>query len=143
MEAAMTKRETAVTGVSDPESWFTWQDLLEQIRAPLNRRSSEGPWSGSSLPPMAHRVGDVLDRGDLATGDDLDIVLLEDVVAWIEAGWEFQRVIHYTPETYQRGLEIASAAGLRRVDREGPRHSQGGTELTQRPSYAAFEWVRP
>jgi YVTN family beta-propeller protein len=70
-------------------------------------------------------------------------VLLKDVLAWIEADWDFQRVIHYTPEAYQRGLDVAAAAGLRRVDREGPTHTQGGGELAHRPSYAAFEWVRP
>jgi hypothetical protein len=237
METAMADRQTSTTAAGDPASWFTWQDLLDKIRAPLAHRFGEGPWSGTTLPPMAHRsktfsieaisprVREIdhaaymssvehlhralewgfpnpevvaadpdfthldmwgewvsLGRGDAFTfvaltherdrelgaaylrptedgddayetglmfwvveevlRDDLDIALLNDMLAWIEAEWDFTRVIHYTPEAYRRGLDVAAAAGLRRVDRPGPAHSQGGTPLARQPTYAAFEWVR-
>jgi hypothetical protein len=51
----MTDRDTATTDTNDPGSWFTWLDLLDQIKAPLEYRFSDGPWSGRCLPPMAHR----------------------------------------------------------------------------------------
>jgi hypothetical protein len=60
-----------------------------------------------------------------------DLTLLQDVISWIDAEWDFDRVIHFTPLSYGRGLEVAADAGLRRVD---SRPSQ--------PTYACFEWVR-
>ena len=233
----MTDRDTAITAESDRQDWFTYQDLLDQIRAPLEHKYREGPWNGTYLPPMAHRsktfsfeplslrvreidvaaaLGSVdhihralawgypnpdvmaadpdftyldmwgewvnLARGDTfsfaaltherdrelgcaylrptedgtdpyETGlhiwtieeglrDDLDIALLEEFLAWIEAEWDFRRVVYYTPMTYQRGFDVADAVRLRRVDRKGPAHSQGGMLLTDRPTYAAFEWER-
>jgi hypothetical protein len=204
---------------------MTWERLLEQIKAPLAYKYSEGPWNGTYLPPMAHRSktfsfeplslrvrvidnraymssvdhirrslawgfpgdnipGDPdftyldmwgewvsLGRGDSfsfaaltpsrdreigctylklpsdgddpyeagltswtieeALRDDLDIALLREFFAWLDAEWAFKTVLLYTPNGYQRGLEVAGALGLRRVDRPGPR-----------PDFAAFEWRR-
>jgi hypothetical protein len=77
-----------------------------------------------------------------AVGRDLDIALIKEFMAWIEADWPFERVIHYVPEAYQRGHEVAAAARLRRVDREqpGPTHTH---YLDDPPEYATYEWVRP
>jgi hypothetical protein len=225
MEAVMTDQEIAITTESEPPP-FTYQDLLDQIKAPLNYKYTEGPWNGTYLPPMAHRSktfsfeplslrvrvidnaaymssvehihrslewgfpGDgiaddpdftyldmwgewvSLGRGEAfsfaaltpsrdreigcaylkppADGDDpyeaglhiwvvedalredLDIKLLEEFLAWVETEWDFKRVIYYTPEAYQRGLDIAAKVRLRRVDRKGPQ-----------PKYACFQWTRP
>jgi hypothetical protein len=228
MEAVMTDHETATTPEkgSAPEDWFTYQDLLDQIKAPLEHKYEDGPWNGTYLPPMTHRsdtfsfvplmvqiraidhtaymssvdhihralehgfpnpevaVADPdftqLDmwgewvgfgRGDKfsfaaltherdreigcaylyppvdgddayesglhiwtieeALGQDLDLALLREFLAWIEAEWAYNSVIYYVPEAYQRGLEIATGVGLRRVDRGTPQ-----------PNYAAFQWER-
>jgi hypothetical protein len=226
MEAAMTDQETTITDENDPNDWFTWQDLLDEIKAPLEYKYSEGPWNGKYLPPMAHRsetfsfeplslrvreldhiaymssvdhihrclewgfpnpevaVADPdfthldmwgewvgLGRGDKFSfaaltherdrelgcaylkqpvdGDDpyeaslkiwtieeglqqdLDLKVLKEFLAWIEAEWAFNSVLFYTPEAYQRGLDIAEKVGLQRVDRKGPQ-----------PNYACFRWVR-
>ena len=230
----MTDEETTITAASER---FTWQSLIDQMKAPLQYRYSEGPWSRAYFPPLAHRsktfafeaisarvreideiaylssvdhlhralgwgwpnsparaddpdhiyldtsgewvnllraetysfVGLTHERdrslgcaylrpaedGDdpyetslmiwtieEALRDDLDIALLKEFLAWIEAEWDFARVIHYVPEAYQRGHDVAAAAGLRRVDRKGPTHTQGLTEVIDPPRYAAFEWVR-
>jgi hypothetical protein len=76
-----------------------------------------------------------------ALGEDLDIALLREFLAWIEVDWPFVRVIHYVPEAYRRGLDVAAAAGLRRVEREqpGPTHTH---YLDDPPTYATFEWAR-
>ena len=222
----MTDQDTAINAGSDRQDWFTWRDLLDQIKAPLDYKYSEGPWNGAYLPPMAHRstsfsfeplslrvrvidniaymssvdhihralesgfpgdnIADDPDftyldmwgewvnfgRGDTfsfaaltherdreigcaylylpADGDDpyeaglhiwtteealrqdLDIALLREFLAWVEEEWDFNSVVYYTPEAYQRGLEVADAIGLRRVDRTGPR-----------PKCACFQWARP
>ena len=206
-------------------SRFTYQSLLERIKAPLTYRHSEGPWNGTYLPPMAHRSktfsfeplslriramdniaymssvdhirrslewgfpGDnipndpdftyldmwaewvSLGRGDSfsfaalthardreigcaylkppsdgddpyeagltswvvesALREDLDVALLREFLDWIEAEWAFNKVLLYTPLSYERGLDVAAKLGLRRVDRKGPR-----------PNFAAFEWAR-
>jgi hypothetical protein len=227
MEAVMTDQETTITDENDPKDWFTYQDLLDEIKAPLNYKYTEGPWNGTYLPPTAHRsktfsfeplslrvreidhiaymssvdhihrslesgfpnpVVAVADpyfthldmwgewvgfgRGEKFSfagltherdrelgcaylklpvdGDDpyeaslqiwvveeglqhdLDLKLLSEFLAWVEAEWDFNRVLFYTPESYQRGLDVAAAVGLRRVDRKTPR-----------PNYACFEWARP
>jgi hypothetical protein len=223
MEAVVTDQETAISAESEPAP-FTWQSLLDMIKAPLKYRYTEGPWNGTFLPPMAHRsktfsfeplslrvrvidnaaymssVAHIhralewgfpgpgideeftlldmwaewvsLGRGDAfsfaalthdrdrelgcaylkppADGDDpyeaglhiwvveealredLDIKLLGEFLAWVEAEWDFNSVVYYTPEAYQRGLDVAAAVGLRRVDRKA-----------SRPNYACFEWARP
>lgn len=153
----MADQETASMAASDPEDRFTYEDLLDRIKAPLEYRFSEGPWSGRHLPPMAHRsttfsieaisprVREIDNVACMSSVDHLhralewgfpvpevvaqdpdfthlDVVLLKDVLAWIEADWDLRRVIHHTPETYERGLDVAAAAGLRRVDRAGPTH---------------------
>jgi hypothetical protein len=67
-----------------------------------------------------------------ALAQDLDITLLREFLAWVEAEWDFNSVLFYTPESYERGIDNAATLGLERVDREGPQ-----------PKYAAFQWVRP
>ena len=223
----MTDQDTATAAESDPQDWFTYQDLLDQIKAPLVYRYNEGPWNGTYLPPMAHRSQTfsfeplslrirVLDniaylssadhihralewgfpnpaavaadpdftyldmwgewvalgRGDVfsfaaltherdreigcaylkppADGDDpyeaglhiwtieealrqdLDLKLLREFLAWVEAEWAFDSVLYYAPEAYQRGLDIGEEVGLRRVHRKVPQ-----------PNYACFQWTRP
>lgn len=64
--------------------------------------------------------------------NDLDITLLEEFLPWVEAEWDINSVLFYTPESYQRGLDNAAHLGLQRVDREGPQ-----------PNYAVFQWMRP
>jgi hypothetical protein len=224
MELVMTDQEPRVTDESE-EDRFTYQDLLDQIKAPLEYKYSEGPWIGTYLPPMAHRSktfsfeplslrvrvidniaymssadhihrslewgfpGDGIEndpeftyldmwgewvglgRGDRFSfagltherdrelgcaylklpvdGDDpyeasvqiwvieeglqqdLDLKILKEFLAWIEAEGDFNSVLYYTPEAYQRGLDIAAKVGLRRVDRMGPQ-----------PNYACFQWAR-
>jgi hypothetical protein len=221
----MTERETALTEGDDPQDRFTYEDLLDIIRAPLTHKYDDGPWSGTYLAPAAHRsetfsfeplsllVRDIdftaywnsadhihrslewgfpgpdipndpeflyLDmwgewvlraRGEKfgyaaltherdrelgcayltppVDGDDpyeaglhiwvieeglqqdVDLKLLGEFLAWIDAEWDFNSVLLYTPESYQRTLDIAATAGLRRVDRRGPQ-----------PDYAAMQWAR-
>jgi hypothetical protein len=222
----MTDPETTNAALSDEKPWFTWHDLLEQIKAPLEHPYGEGPWNGAYLPPMAHRSTtfsfeplsprvrvidniaymssvdhihralesgfpgpDIADdpdfthldmwgewvnfgRGDTFSfaaltherdrelgcaylyppadgddpyeaglhiwtieeglGQDLDVALLREFLAWVDAEWDFNSVVYYTPEAYERGLEVADAVGLSRVDRAAPR-----------PRSACFEWRRP
>jgi hypothetical protein len=224
-EAVMTDQETAITTDDDPQDRFTYEDLLDIIRAPLKHRYAEGPWSSTYLAPATHRsetfwfeplslpVRDIdfaaywssadhihrslewgfpgpdipndpeftlLDmwgewvlraRGEKygyaalthgrdrelgcayltppVDGDDpyeaglhiwaieeglqrdIDLKLLSEFLAWIQAGWDLNSVLLYTPESYQRTLDIAAEVGLRRVDREGPQ-----------PGYACFRWAR-
>lgn len=221
----MTDQETATTAEEDPGGRFTYEDLLEIIRAPLKHRHSEGPWSSMYLAPAAHRsetfsfeplslhVKDIdfdaywpsadhiheslewgfpgpdipddpeftlLDmwgewvlraRGEKfgyaalthqrdrelgcayltppVDGDDpfeaglhiwiveeglredVDRKLLSEFLAWIEEAWDLNSVLLYTPESYQRTLDVATEAGLQRVDRETPQ-----------PNYACFQWRR-
>jgi hypothetical protein len=223
----MTDQETPITAENDANDWFTYEDLLEQIKAPLTYKYEEGPWNGTYLPPMTHRsktffivplslqvraidhiaymssvdhIHRALEHGfpnpEVAVADpdftqldmwgewvgfgrgnkfsfaaltherdreigcaylyppadgddpyesglhiwtieealdqDLDIALLTEFLAWTEAEWDFNSVLYYTPEAYERGLAVADAVGLRRVDRETPR-----------PNHVAFRWVRP
>lgn len=66
-----------------------------------------------------------------ALRDDGDLRLLTDFIAWIEAEWDFDRIVHLTPKTYRRGLDVAAAAGLARV-----------ADRPSLPAYACFEWLR-
>ena len=222
----MTDQERAITDEGDAQDRFTYEDLLDIIRAPLKHKYSEGPWSSRYLAPAAHRsktfsfeplslpVKDIdftaywssadhihrslewgfpgpdipndpefldLDmwgewvlraRGEKfgyaaltherdrelgcayltppVDGDDpyeaglhiwiiedglredIDRKLLSEFLAWIEAEWDLNSVLLYTPESYQRTLDVAAEVGLQRVDREGPQ-----------PNYASFQWTRP
>ena len=69
--------------------------------------------------------------------NDLDQHLLEETLAWVEEDWAFNRIIHCVPRTYQRGLELAAAAGLKEVSRKAAR--LGGQE---RPDEVCFQWER-
>ena len=51
----MTDRERAITAEGDPQDRFTYEDLLDIIRAPLKHKYSEGPWSSRYPAPAAHR----------------------------------------------------------------------------------------
>jgi hypothetical protein len=73
-----------------------------------------------------------------ALHDDRDIALLTEFLEWIEAEWDFNRIVYYTPTAYLRGLEVADAVGLRRVDRNWPQSNYG-----PETNYACFEWARP
>jgi hypothetical protein len=221
----MTDEGTAISAESDSQDWFTYQDLLDMIKAPLEYKYTEGPWNGTYLPPMVHRSTtfsfeplslrvrvidhiaymssmdhihrslewgfpgpDIpndpdftyldmwgawvkLGRGDSfrfaaltherdkefgcayltlpVDGDDpyeagmhtwtieegvehdIDLKLVQEFIAWIEAEWDFNSIVLYTPESYQRGLDIAAEVGLQRVDRKAPQ-----------PNYACCQWVR-
>jgi hypothetical protein len=74
-------------------------------------------------------------ESELAT--DLDRHLLEETLAWVEEEWELNRIIHHVPRTYQRGLDIAAAAGLQEVTRKA--RPLGGQE---RPDDVCFQWER-
>jgi hypothetical protein len=75
-------------------------------------------------------------ESELAT--DLDRHLLEETLAWVEEEWEFNRILVCVPRIYERGLEIAAAAGLQEVDRKAA--LLGGQE---RPDEVCFRWERP
>jgi hypothetical protein len=222
----MTDRVTASTVEDDAQDRFTYEDLLEIIRAPLQHRYSEGPWSSTFLAPAIHRSAtfsfvplslpvkhidfaaywdsadhihrslewgfpgpDIPDdpefldldmwgewvlraRGEKfgyaaltherdrelgcayvtppVDGDDpyevglhiwtvedgpeqdVDRKLLREFLDWIGAEWDVNSVLLYTPESYQRTLDIAAQLGMRRVDRGTPQ-----------PNYACFQWTRP
>jgi hypothetical protein len=64
---------------------------------------------------------------------DLDRHLLEEMLAWVDEEWDFNRVVHYIPRSYERGLGLAAAAGLREVNRKGPKSNY---------DYACFQWER-
>jgi hypothetical protein len=51
----MTERETAITAEDDPQDRFTYEELLDMIRAPLRHKYIEGPWCSTYLAPAAHR----------------------------------------------------------------------------------------
>ena len=74
-------------------------------------------------------------ESELAT--DLDRHLLEETLAWVEEKWEFNRIIFHVPRSYQRGLDLAAAVGLREVTRKAAQ--LGGQE---RPNDACFQWER-
>jgi hypothetical protein len=74
-------------------------------------------------------------ESELAT--DLDRHLLEETLAWVEEEWDFNRIIHQVPRTYQRGLDIAAAVGLREVTRKA--RPLGARE---RCDDVCFEWER-
>lgn len=69
---------------------------------------------------------------------DLDQHLLEETIAWVEEEWEFNRIIHQVPRTYQRGLDIAAAVGLKEVARKA--RPLGARE---RSDDVCFQWERP
>jgi hypothetical protein len=221
----MTDQEITNTAEDDSNDRFTYEDLLDIIRAPLKHKHSVGPWSSTYFAPAVHRsktflfeplslhvreidfdaywpsadhihkslewgfpgenIPDdpeflLLDmwgewvlraRGEKygyaaltherdkelgcayltppADGDDpyeaglhiwiveeglqqdIDLKLLSEFLAWIESEWNFNSVLLYTPESYQRTLDVAAKAGLQRVDRKTPQ-----------PNYACFQWVR-
>jgi hypothetical protein len=74
-------------------------------------------------------------ESELAT--DLDRHLLEETLAWVEAEWSLNRIIHCVPRTYQRGRDIATAVGLEEVTRKA--RPLGDRE---RPDDVCFLWER-
>ena len=41
-----------------------------------------------------------------ALRDDSDLAILEEFLSWIEAEWDFNSIVYYTPEAYERGHEV-------------------------------------
>lgn len=63
---------------------------------------------------------------------DLDQHLLAIMTSWIAKEWDFDRVIHVVPRSYERGQQVAKSAGFRQVERKD-----------QPQNYACFAWDSP